>query len=117
MKKLYARLLKASYPADPELLAASLPIIQGEVVPYAMSDPGARQIFFFLDEQDGTMFSITLYDTEKDLEHAMRDADSEHRYSTLARLGYTPVDARALEVVAGEVAGDVAEVDFTQGNS
>ncbi|MFE3054236.1 hypothetical protein [Nocardia sp. NPDC059239] len=117
MKKLYARLMKASCPVDPESMAVNLPIIQGEVVPYAMSDPGARQIFFFLDEQDGTMFSITLYDTEKDLEHAMRDADSEHRHTTLARLGCTPIDARTLEVVAGAVADNAAKVDFSQGIS
>ncbi|MGW4247392.1 hypothetical protein [Nocardia sp. NPDC004722] len=117
MKKLYARLMKASCPTDPDVLAASIPIIQDEVVPYAMSDPGARQIFFFHDAAEGTMFSITLYDTEKDLEHAMRDADSEHRHTTLARLGYRALDARALEVVAGAVADDAVEVDFSQGNS
>lgn len=117
MKKLYARLLKASCPVDPESMAVNLPIIQGEVVPYAMSEPGVRQVFFFLDRQDETMFSITLYDTEKDLEHAMGVADSEHRYDTLERLGCTAIDARTLEVVAGAVADDAVEVDFSQGIS
>jgi hypothetical protein len=111
-KKLYARMMKAACPIDPESMARNLPIIQHDTVPHAMADPGARQMFFFVDRADGAVFSITVYDTEDDLRHAMRDADSELRFSTLAALGCTPLDARTFDVVAGAVNPDAPEVDF-----
>jgi hypothetical protein len=114
MKKLYARMMKAACPVDPETMRTTVPFLQHETVPHAMADPGARQIFFFVDNQDGTVFSITIYDTEEDLANAMRDADSEYRYASLAKLGCTPLDAPTLEVVAGSVDPDAPEVDFAQ---
>ncbi|WP_405166335.1 hypothetical protein OG203_15340 [Nocardia sp. NBC_01499] len=114
MKKLYARMMKASCPIDPETMATTVPFLQHDTVPYAMADHGARQMFFFVDHQDNTVFSITIYDTKEDLDNAMRDSDSEFRFSTLAKLGCTAVDARTFEVVAGAVNPDAPEVDFAK---
>ncbi|RDI63563.1 hypothetical protein [Nocardia pseudobrasiliensis] len=111
-KKLYARMMKAVCPVDPETMETTVPFLQHEIVPHAMADHGARQIFFFVDPTDGTVFSITMYDTEDDLANAMREAGSEYRFASLAKLGCTAVEARALEVVAGDVAADAPEVDF-----
>lgn len=114
MKKLYARMMKASCPIDPETMATTVPFIQHNTIPHAMADHGARQIFFFVDCTDDTVFSITIYDTEEDLHHAMSEADSEFRFATLAKLGCTALDARAFEVVAGAVNPDAPEVDFAK---
>ncbi|MGV9680596.1 hypothetical protein ACWDSJ_35440 [Nocardia sp. NPDC003482] len=111
-KKLYARMMKAVCPVDPETMATTVPFLQHEIVPHAMADPGARQIYFFVDPTDGTVFSITIYETEEDLAGAMREAGSEYRFASLAKIGCTAVDARRLEVVAGAVAADAADVDF-----
>ncbi|WP_280295590.1 hypothetical protein [Nocardia abscessus] len=115
MKKLYARMMKAACPIDPETMATTVPFLQHEIVPHAMTDQGARQIFFFVDQQDNTVFSITIYDTREDLDNAMREADSDYRFASLAKLGCTAVDARSFEVVAGAVDGDASAVDFATG--
>ncbi|MEU1993705.1 hypothetical protein ABZ511_04570 [Nocardia gamkensis] len=112
MKKLYARMMKAACPIDPETMETTVPFLQHEIVPHAMADHGARQIFFFVDRQDDTVFSITIYDTREDLDNAMREADSEYRFASLAALGCTALDARSFEVVAGAVDDGAAEVDF-----
>ncbi|QIS15670.1 hypothetical protein [Nocardia arthritidis] len=113
-KKLYARMMKASCPIDTESMAKMLPVLQHETIPHAMSDKGVRQVFFFVDRQDNTVFSITMYDTEEDLHNAMREAKSEYRFESLAKLGCTALDAREFEVVAGAVAPDAPEVDFAK---
>ncbi|MFG3615622.1 hypothetical protein [Nocardia sp. NPDC047654] len=66
----------------------------------------------FIDRQDNTVFSITIYDTREDLDNAMREADSEYRFAGLAALGCTAIDARSFEVVAEAVDDGAAEFDF-----
>ncbi|MGK5532614.1 hypothetical protein [Streptomyces sp. URMC 129] len=110
--KLYARMLKASCIVDPETMETTTPFLQHDTVPHAMEDKGVRQIFFFVDKKDNTIFSITIYDTEEDLNAAMQEATSEFRFQSLATLGCTAVDARTFEVVAGAVNPDAPEVDF-----
>ncbi|MEU2037290.1 hypothetical protein [Nocardia niwae] len=40
MKKLYAPMMKAACPIDPETMATTMPFLQHEIVPHAMADPG-----------------------------------------------------------------------------
>jgi hypothetical protein len=110
--KLYARMLKAQCPIDPATMETTVPFLQHNTVPRALEDSGVRQIFFFVDPKDNTIFSITIYDTEEDLNNAMQEATSEFRFQSLATLGCTAVDARSFEVVAGHVNADAPEVDF-----
>jgi hypothetical protein len=112
MTQLYARMMKAACPVDAETLETTVPFIQHDTIPHAMADHGARQVFFFVDRKDSTIFSITIYDTEEDLRAAMNEADSDFRYQSLARLGCRAVDARAFDVVAGAVNRSAPEVDF-----
>ncbi len=112
MKKLYARMMKAECPIDPGTMETTVPFLQHNTVEHALKDSGVRQIFFFVDPKDSSIFSITIYDTEEDLNKAMREATSEFRFQSLATLGCTAVDARTFEVVAGQINPDAPEVDF-----
>ena len=56
-------------------------------------------MWFFLGPANGTLFSITLYETEADL-HAAQESIKELRGRALGTLGCTPVSAESLEVIA-----------------
>ncbi|WP_433657713.1 hypothetical protein ACQPW1_38800 [Nocardia sp. CA-128927] len=44
MEKLYARMVKATCPVDPETMATAVPFLQRDTISHAMADHGARQI-------------------------------------------------------------------------
>jgi len=119
MKKFYARKMEALGPADERSTQAMIPVLQEEVVPHALADKGALAMFFFKSrrlEADGRtrIFSFTIYDTQEHLKDAMKEADSQYRFDTLAKLNCEPIDAGEYEVIAGAVQGNVsfAESDF-----
>lgn len=114
--KLYARMLKAQCPLDRAAVEKMIPVLQNETVPHAACGSGFRQVYFFADyeeEEGGNVFSITIYDSEENLREAMAEAGSDYRFSSLARLGCTAVDARAFEVIAGAVNDAAPPAHFT----
>lgn len=108
--------MKAECPLDRDAIEKMIPVLQDEVIPHAAADQGFRQIFFFVDHSSqpgqGNVFSITIYDSEADLDAAMREQDGEYRFTTLARLDCTAVDARRFEVIAGAVNPEAPAVEF-----
>jgi hypothetical protein len=116
--KLYARMLKAQCPLDRAAVEMMIPVLQNEIVPHAARGSGFREIYFFADhgeKEAGDVFSITVYDSEEDLHDAMSEAKSDYRFSTLARLGCSAVEARAFEIIAGAVNTAAPPAEFTTG--
>ena len=112
MKKYYARMMKARCPVDEVSMTSMIPVLQNEIVPHALNDPGALQMFFFVDhdEEKGTaeVFSLTIYDSEANLKHAMKEASSDYRFKTLDALQCQAIDAKEFDVIAGEIKGNVS---------
>ena|SRR5581483_8485117 len=112
MKTYYARMLKARCPVDEASMASMIPVLQKEIVPHALNDPGALQILFFVDhdKEQGTaeVFSLTIYESEADLKHAMKESSTAYRFQSLDALKCQAIDAKAFDVIAGESKGNVS---------
>lgn len=115
-KQLWARMLKARCKMGDESYAKLLDNLRHETTPHVTTESGFRQIYFFVDRDHhgGTtdVFSMTLYNSEEDLNKAMETADSEFRWRILGSLGCYGIDARTFDVVAGAVNPDAPEVDL-----
>jgi hypothetical protein len=112
MKKYYARMMRARCPVDEASVTSMVPALQNETVPHALNDPGVLQVFFFVDhdEENGTaeVFSLTIYDSEANLKHAMKEASTEYRFKTLDALKCQAIDAKEFDVIAGDRKGSVS---------
>jgi hypothetical protein len=112
MNKYYARMMRARCPVDEASMSSMVPVLQHEIVPHALNDPGALQIFFFVDhdEENGTaeVFSLTLYESEANLKNAMKEASTEYRFKTLDALKCKAIDAKEFDVIAGDIKGNVS---------
>jgi hypothetical protein len=77
-----------------------------------LNDPGALQILCFVDhdEERGTaeVFSLTIYESEADLKHAMKEASTAYRFQTPDALKCQPIDAKAFDVIAVEIKENVS---------
>ncbi len=76
--------------------------IEEEVIPRVEGERGFRGVWFYLDPASGKLFSITLYETEEDLQ-AAQESIKELRGRALGTLGCTPVGAESLEMIASSV--------------
>lgn len=115
-KQLWARLLNARCKMDSESYEKLVTGLRQKATPQVTTESGFRQTFFFVDRDHhgGTtdVFSMTLYDTEEDLNKAMETADSEFRRKMLGNLGCYATEARTFDVVAGAINPDAPEVDL-----
>ncbi len=100
--EVFARMLVADCPAERRDREAIARLVEAEVIPVVARERGFGGVWFFLDREGGKFFSITLYETEADLD-AAQEGIKELRAKALAALGCTPVSASSLEVVASKI--------------
>ena len=94
---MYARL--TTIQGKPEKLEDAIRVIENDVIPASKVLPGFKTGYWFADRKTGKMYSVTVFETEKDVE-STEAAASQLRKQATEKLGAEVKNVERLELIA-----------------
>lgn len=94
---MYARF--TTIQGKPEKIEDAIRVVENDVIPASKVLPGFKNGYWYADRKSGKMLSLTLFETEQDLEKS-EDAASQLRKNATEKLGFEIKNVERFEVVA-----------------
>ncbi|TML77031.1 MAG: hypothetical protein E6G04_09445 [Actinobacteria bacterium] len=94
---MFARL--TTIQGNPEKIEDAIRVIENDVIPASKVLPGFKTGYWFADRKTGKMYSVTVFETEKDVE-STEAAASQLRKQATEKLGAEVKNVERLELIA-----------------
>ena len=94
---MFARL--TTIQGNPEKIEDAIRVIENDVIPASKVLPGFKTGYWFADRKTGKMYSVTVFETEKDVE-STEAAASQLRKQATEKLGVEVKNVERLELIA-----------------